>query len=66
MAISLPHKECKVSVNLTVEQVRAIEVRAKRCGVSRGAWMRTILTQAAAKQPAEGYIRIKEPDGSIL
>jgi len=65
MAVALPHKTRTVTLKLTPEQVRTIEVRAKRCGVSRASWMRTILLQAATRQPAEGFVRIKEPDGSL-
>jgi len=62
---SLPHKDRVVSLKFTTDQVRDIEARAKRCGVSRSVWMRTILCQAATRQPAEGYLRIKEPDGRL-
>ena len=54
------------SVRLKPEQHRLIEQRAKRCGVRTGAWMRSILLQAAqsaAKGPSDGYLRIREPDG---
>ena len=66
MASNLPHKDRVVNTKFTVEQVRLMDARAKRCGVSRSVWIRTILIQAATRQPAEGFVRIKEPDGSIL
>ena len=54
------------TIKLRPEQHRLIEQRAKRCGVRVGYWMRSILLQAAqsaAKQPSDGYLRIREPDG---
>lgn len=63
---ALPHKDRSIALKFTADQVRLLDQRAKRCGVSRAAWMRTILLQAAVRQPAEGFLRIKEPDGSIL
>ena len=62
----LPHKDSTLSVRVTAKQAQLIEQRAKRCGVPTRVWMRTILLQAAQRQPSEGFLRIKEPDGSIL
>jgi hypothetical protein len=54
------------TVKMTPEQRRLIHQRAKHCGVRVSVWMRTILLQAAqsaARQPSDGYLRIREPDG---
>ena len=43
-----------------------IAQRAKHCGVRVSVWMRSVLLQAAqsaARQPSDGYLRIREPDG---
>lgn len=64
-ASSLPHKDRVVSLKFTADQVRDIDTRAKRCGVSRSVWIRTILLQAATRQPSEGFVRVKEPDGRL-
>lgn len=53
-----------VSIKLTPEQHRLIEVRAKKCGVRVAVWMRMILAQAASRQADQGYLRIREPDGA--
>ena len=53
-----------LTVKVTPEQYKAITRRASERGVSTGAWMRSILTQAASRQPSEGYLRIREPDGA--
>jgi hypothetical protein len=63
---SLPHKDRVTTLKLTAEQARAIEARAKKCGVSRAVWMRTVLLQAASLKPIDGFIRIKEPDGTLI
>jgi len=62
-AAALPRKDRVVSLKFTADQARDIEASAKKCGVSRAVWMRAILSQAATRQPAEGFIRIKVPDG---
>lgn len=54
------------TVKMTPEQRRLISQRAKLCGVRVSVWMRSVLMQAAqsaARQPSDGYLRIKEPDG---
>jgi len=61
----LPHKDRHITIKLTAEHVRILDQRAKRCGVSRAVWMRSILLQAASKEPNEGYVRLKEPNGSL-
>ena len=62
-------KSRQLTFKLTVEQARAIERRAKQCGMRTGAWIRNVLVQVAGARPAaigrssDGYIRIREPDG---
>ena len=54
------------TIKLTPEQRRLISQRAKNCNVRVSVWMRSILLQAAqsaARQPSDGYLRIREPDG---
>jgi hypothetical protein len=51
---------------LTPEQHRAIVSRAKQCGVRTSIWIRTILLQAATRPAREGYLRIREPDGTMI
>lgn len=54
------------SIKMTPEQRRIINQRAKACGVRVSVWMRSILMQAAQsanRQPSDGYLRIREPDG---
>ena len=54
------------TIKMSAEQMRLIKQRAKLCGVRESVWMRTILMQAAqsaAKNPSDGYLRIREPDG---
>jgi hypothetical protein len=66
MTHPVPSKTSVITLKLTPGQRRLIEERAKRCGVNMSAWMRSILIQAAKRQPmSEGYLRIREPDGEI-
>jgi hypothetical protein len=54
------------TVKMTPEQRRLINQRAKLRGVRVSVWMRSILLQAAqsaAREPSDGYLRIREPDG---
>lgn len=54
------------SIKMSAEQLRLINQRAKHCGVRPSVWMRVVLMQAAqsaARQPSDGYLRIREPDG---
>jgi len=53
------------TVKLSPEQHRAIEQRAKKCGVRVSMWMRSILVQAATRKPDAGFLRIREPDGAM-
>jgi predicted DNA binding CopG/RHH family protein len=57
-------KNHSVTVKFTSEQLRLIDQSAKRCGVKMARWMRHILMQAATRQPNEGYLRIREPNGA--
>jgi hypothetical protein len=52
-----------VTLKLTPEHHKLIDQRARRCGVRMSQWMRSILLQAATKQPDQGFWRIREPDG---
>jgi hypothetical protein len=59
-------KSRKTTIKLTPDQHRMIDQRAKKCGVAISVWMRSILLQAASRNPSEGYLRIREPDGAIV
>lgn len=64
-----PVPKTKVAAfKLSVEQYTLIEQRAERCGVRMGAWMRSVVLQAASRpRPrGEGYLRIREPNGVTL
>lgn len=55
-----------VTVKMTPEQCRIVQQRAKLCGVRVSVWVRSVLMQAAqsaSRQPSDGYLRIREPDG---
>lgn len=60
----VPPKSKVATIKLTPDQHKMIDQRAKRCGVRMSVWMRSILLQAASRQSAEGYLRIREPDGA--
>lgn len=61
----LPTKSRFTAVKLSPEQHRAIEIRAERCKVTVSVWMRSILSQAASRPPKkDGYLHIREPDGT--
>ena len=64
MSAGIQKKDHQISIKLASEQLAHIERSAKRCGVKVARWMRHILLQAATRQPAEGYLRIREPDGT--
>jgi len=70
MAHSTVQPKTKVAtIKLTPEQDRLIDQRAKRCGVRKSVWMRSILLQAAHAAPShvgrgDGYLRIREPNGA--
>lgn len=60
-----PDKKTKVEhIRFTPKQQRMIDDRAKRCGVKKSVWMRSVLLQAATREVSDGHIRIKEPDGA--
>lgn len=50
---------------ITPEQHRMIEQRAEKCGVKAGTWMRVIVLQAVGSRANDGFLRIREPDGSM-
>jgi hypothetical protein len=55
-----------VTLKMSDEQLKLIEQRAKHCRVRPSVWMRSILMQAAisaSRDPGDGYLRIREPDG---
>jgi hypothetical protein len=54
------------SVKLTPEQYALIEQRAEQCGVRTGAWMRSILVQAATNKAKKGGVRVREPIRGIV
>lgn len=62
---SVKSKTKMLTIKLTVDQFRLIDQRAEKCGVNRSRWMRSILLQAARSAAAQGYLRIREPDGVI-
>ena len=64
MSHNVQPKTKVASFKLTPEQYRLLEQRAKQRGMRTGAWMRSILIQAASKSAHEGYLRIREPDGA--
>ena len=66
MAHHAPMKMKMATFRVTAEQHRLIEQRAKKCGVPVGAWMRSILMQAARRNSSEGYLRIREPNGAEI
>ena len=54
------------TIKMSLAQRQLIDQRAKQCGVRASVWMRSILMQAAksaAREPVDGYLRIKEPNG---
>jgi hypothetical protein len=54
------------TIRMSAEQLRLINLRAKHCGVRPSVWMRSVLMQAvksAGRNPTDGYLRIREPDG---
>jgi hypothetical protein len=53
-----------LSVRFTAEQVRLIEKRAEKCGMTTRAWLRNIAVQAATRQSNRGYTYIREPNGA--
>lgn len=64
----MPRSTAKIkrfTVKLTPDQHRAIATRAERCGMRPGVWMRAILVQAALRQPSDGRLLLKEPDGAF-
>jgi len=66
MAHAVQHKTKIAAFKLTPEQYKLIDQRAKQCGVRTSVWMRSILLQAANRQPSEGYLRIREPNGDSV
>ncbi len=58
------HKDRMLSVRFTAEQVRLIEKRAEKCGMTTRAWLRNIAVQAATRQSNRGYTYIREPNGA--
>jgi hypothetical protein len=65
MAHAVHVKSKLASFKLTPEQYKMIDAKAKQCGVRMSVWMRTILLQAASRNSSEGYLRIREPNGTI-
>lgn len=63
-AKSVQVKNVNESVRLTAEQREAIAKRAEQCGVRKNAWMRSILVQAAMRPARNGYLHIREPNGT--
>ena len=63
MAGGVQRKDHQITIKVSSDQLDLIEKSAKRCRVKVSRWMRHILIQAATRQPAEGYLRIREPDG---
>jgi hypothetical protein len=61
--MAVESKTKMLTIKLTADQSRLIDQKAKRCGVKRSVWMRSILTQAASRTAMQGYLRIREPDG---
>lgn len=61
----LPAKTRMAGIKLTPEQHRVIEARAERAKMSVSAWMRSVSLQAASRPSNDGYIRIREPDGTM-
>lgn len=66
MAARTATKAHPMTVKLTLEQTRAIAQRAERCGMRPGTWARAILVQAANRPSTDGFLRIKEPDGTLI
>ena len=62
----IPAKTRIANCKLTPDQYRMIEQCAGKCQLSMGAWMRSVLLQAASKPAKDGYIRIHEPDGAMI
>lgn len=58
-------KSKMLTIKVTADQLRLIEQRAEKCGVKKGPWARSIVLQAARSAAAQGYLRIREPDGVI-
>lgn len=69
MAHPIQSKSAVVTIKLTPEQHKLIDLRAKRCGVRMSVWMRSVLLQAANATAervgrGEGFVRIREPNGA--
>lgn len=53
-----------IGFKVTPDQHRTLEQRAARNGMHLGAWMRSVLLQAATQKPHKGCLRIREPNGN--
>jgi len=60
----VPLKTKTTTIKLTLDQHKLIVKKAKQCGVRLGPWIRSIILQAAVREVSEGYMRIREPNGS--
>lgn len=54
------------SCKLAPEQYALIKGRAEEQGIRVGVWMRSILLQAANAPRNGSFIKIREPNGSLL
>jgi uncharacterized protein (DUF1778 family) len=54
-----------LTLRITADQLRLIDQKADRCGVRRSHYLRSIVLQAARSTAAQGYLRIREPEGMI-
>jgi hypothetical protein len=71
MAHPIQSKVKVATIRLTPDQHKAIDQRARRCGVHMSVWIRSILLQvvtqnAATDERGRGFLRIREPDGAVI
>lgn len=59
-------KARSVTVKFAPDQHDTISQRANDCGMPLAVWMRAVLLQAALRPANNGYLRIREPDGTMI
>jgi|WetSurMetagenome_2_1015567.scaffolds.fasta_scaffold817719_2 hypothetical protein len=63
----VPKKSHIVAFKVTPEQYRLIEQRVEKSGMRLSTWIRDIALQVVRrrKPDSKGYLRIREPDGTM-
>ena len=63
---AIPAKTRIAAFKLTPEQYATVEERAEARGMRVGTWIRSIVLQAATAPRNGRYLRIHEPNGTVI